>query len=151
VLRIELEAPTQPLVTGGSTAVWVRFRNVSTAPVTFQLNGTCAELFGVSILRADGGRADIENEVGGLGLCGTDPGIRVELTPGGVLSKKLDVSARASRWAEVTPGEQDSPLELAPGSPIAPGAYTLDVTVPVYTDRREGQVHLKSALNIVAK
>jgi hypothetical protein len=153
VLRIELEAPAAGVVSGSKAPAWLRFRNFSSSLLVLQLNAMCGEMFEVGIVRADGSRADIEQEVGGLGLCGTVPGIRVELEAGGTLSKRLDVSARSKRWVPLEPG-RDEPLVLGEGSAIAPGSYTLDVTLPLYTDHRlgwQGQMHATAPLKIVGK
>jgi hypothetical protein len=153
-LRVEFEGPTAPIRSGESGEAVLRFRNVSGKPLAFQLEAMCGGSFGTHVLRADGSRADVEEDVGGLGLCDTVPGVRVELEPGGILTKRLTIAARAQRWVPVDPKNPDGPLELVPGSPIAPGTYTLEVRLPLYTDPRrgwQGQMRATAKLQIADK
>lgn len=148
-LRIELEGPAAPIRSGESAEAVLRFRNVSGKPLAFQLEAMCGESFGTQVLRADGSRADVEEDVGGLGLCDTVPGVRVKLEPDGVLTKRLTVAAVAQRWVPVDPKDPEGPLELAPRSPIAPGTYTLEVSLPLYTDPRLGwQAQMRATAKI---
>ncbi len=152
-LRIELEAPPHGVPTGTSAPAFVHFRNVSPAPLEFQLNSRCNALFDVTILGSDGRRVDLENEVGGLAVCGTVPGIRVTLEPGGVLVQRLEISTRAKRWVLIDPKQEDGPFELRPAGPVAPGRYTIDVATPLYSDHKKGweaQLHAKAPLEITA-
>ncbi len=137
-LRIELQVPAQGIASAGSGVAVVSFGNVSPGSLVLKLDGICGEPYEVSILGADGRRVDIENEMGGLGLCDTVPGIRVELEPGGVLRKRLEVSGRARRWVPTHPERKKSPLRLGPGSPIPPGEYTLQVRLPLYGEQSPG-------------
>ena len=149
VLQVALEAPSGGIPSGGSGTVWLRFRNVSTSMLALQLNSMCGGLFSEELFTLDGSRrADLEEEVGGLGLCGSVPGVRVELEPGGVLSRRFSVSGRMQRYVEPS---KDSPLELVDGGPIAPGQYLLKVGLPLYSDHRlgwEGRLFVATPLTI---
>jgi hypothetical protein len=111
----------------------------------------CGGLFNVELLSEDGSRrVDLEEEVGGLGLCGTVPGVRVELEPGGTLSQRFTVSARKQRYVESQPGGL---LDLVDAGPIAPGHYLMKVALPLYSDHRlgwKGRMYVAAPLNVVA-
>jgi hypothetical protein len=150
-LRIVLELPPQGIRSGQHATAWVRFINVSPAPLLLQLNAMCTDPFETLIVDAQNRRVDLEDDVGGLGLCSTTPGVRVLLEPAGRLSKHLEVSARAQRWAE---NRKTGTFTLAPGSPIAPGTYTLVLDLPLQGSPQLGQsqrLELTSSLKITPR
>jgi hypothetical protein len=151
VLQLALEPPSAGIPSGGSGVVWLRFRNVSAGLLSLHLNSMCGGLFSVELLSEDGSRrVDLVEEVGGLGLCGTVPGVRVELEPGGTLSQRFTVSARKQRYVEAQPGGL---LDLVDAGPIAPGRYLMKVAMPLYSDHRlgwEGRMYVAAPISVVA-
>jgi hypothetical protein len=150
-LHIVLELPPEGIRSGQQATAWVRFINVSPAPLLLQLNASCTDPFETEIVDARDRRVDLENDIGGLGLCSTTPGVHVLLEPGGRLSKRLDVSARAQHWAE---DRKTKTFSLAPGSPIAPGTYTLVLDLPLQQNAPHGEpqrVELTSSLKITPR
>jgi len=149
VLQVTLEAPPEGIASGENGSVWLRFRNASANLLTLQLEAMCGGRFPLKLLTLDGSRrVDLLEEVGGLGLCGTVPGVRVELEPGGVLSQRLAVSGRAERYAEVN---NDGLLELVDAGPIPPGRYLLQVALPLSADHHrpwETRVEVATPLTI---
>jgi hypothetical protein len=150
-LHIVLELPPQGIRSGQHATAWVRFINVSPSPLLLQINASCTDPFETLIVDARGRRVDLEEDVGGLGLCTTTPGVRVLLEPAGRLSKRLELSARAQRWAE---NGKTGTFTLAPGSPIAPGTYTLVLDLPLQENAQPGQprrLELTSSLKITPR
>ncbi len=132
---LELALADVDVTSGQATELIVTARNRSGQPMALVLSPVCS--FGVTVYDQQGQIADEEGPPAALAGClavvGTS--IAITLPPDGVLTKRVPWTARKIRQACT-----DDTCADAPGAPIAPGVYRVEVATP-FSDPVDGSEH----------